>query len=81
MKVVCIKSDSFYELKVGELYDVVEIISKSTFHKSLPTYDQVKDPNGAYFRLNFNNRFKWVSSNLFKTLEDIREEKINEILS
>ena len=80
MKVVCIKKGSGWgeELVIGETYEVLETVkNKSTgFFCS----DVIDDGTLFYKIKTRNGSISWLLSTNFKTLDEIRDDKIDEII-
>jgi hypothetical protein len=69
MKVVC-KFGIGYELTLNGTYEIID----TRFNAKLPVYKE-------YLIMNNDESMTWYNSEFFKTISDIRDEKINSILA
>lgn len=90
MKVVCINnvlidynensynSVDYLDITLSKIYDVHEtrsyMIKGGRFYKDSNEKDYIQ-----YKILNDNNQLEWFDSSLFNHLEDIRDEKLNQL--
>ena len=82
MKVVCIKKEGndwvTGPLNIGDTYEVLE----SAYASAVGDNGSVEDlKDKLFFKIKTRNgSLSWISSTNFKSLEEAREDKINEII-
>lgn len=80
MKVVYKHTETYIDLTIDKVYNVIDV-HKYKHCYSNKKYSYITESKSDYLILNDKGNIQYYRDNRFELLEDIREEKLNNILT